>query len=44
MNSVNANWMSVSDHPVPSLRGLTNSVHAYCRFAIMIIAISEAQS
>jgi hypothetical protein len=36
--------MSESVHPVPAWSGLTKSVHAYCRFAIMIIAINEAPS
>ena len=44
MNNVAATWMSDSFQPVPSCSGFTNSVHAYCRFAIMIIAISEAPS
>ena len=44
MNSVNANWMSESFQPVPFCSGLTNSVQAYCRFAIMIIAMSDAPS
>ena len=44
MNSVNANWMSESFQPVPSCSGWTNSVQAYCRFAIMIIAMSDAHS
>src|SRR6185503_1500131 len=44
MNSVKATWMSESFHPVPDCSGLTKSVHAYCRFAIMIIAMSDAHS
>ena len=44
MNSVNAHWMSDSFQPVPACIGLTNSVQAYCRFAIMIIAITDATS
>ena len=38
---MNANWMSESFQPVPACSGLTNSVQAYCRFAIMIIAIER---
>ena len=41
---MNAHWMSDSFQPVPCCSGLTNSVQAYCRFAIMIIAISDAHS
>ena len=41
---MNANWMSDSFQPVPACSGSTNSVHAYCRLAIMIIAISDATS
>ena len=44
MNSVNAHWISDSFQPVPWRIGSTNSVQAYCRFAIMIIAISDATS
>ena len=44
MNSVNANWMSESFQPVPACSGWTNSVHAYWRLAIMIIAIRDARS
>ena len=44
MNSVNAHWMSDSFQPVAVCIGLTNSVHEYCRFAIMIIAMSDATS
>src|SRR5262249_51838373 len=32
---VNATWISVLDHPNFSLIGLTNSVHPYCRLAII---------
>ena len=42
MNSVNASWMSDSFQPVPACSGWTNSVQAYCRLAIMIIATSDA--
>src|SRR5262245_58169035 len=42
MNSANAYWMSDSFQPVPCWSGCTNSVHAYCRLAIMIIAITDA--
>jgi hypothetical protein len=44
MKSVNASWISDSFQPVADCIGFTNSVHAYCRFAIMIIAISDATS
>ena len=44
MNNVNAHWMSDSFQPVPACIGLTNSVQAYCRFAIMTIAITDATS
>ena len=44
MNSVNANWISESFQPVAFCSGGTKSVHAYCRFAIMIIAMSDAPS
>src|SRR6185436_4420716 len=44
MKSVNAHWISDSFQPVPTRIGSTNSVHAYCRFAIMIIAITDATS
>ncbi len=44
MNSVNAHWMSDSFQPVACCIGLTKSVHAYCRLAIMIIAITDATS
>ena len=44
MNSVKANWMSDSLQPVPACSGWTNSVQAYCRLAIMIIATSDATS
>src|SRR6476620_6699890 len=44
MNSVKANWMSDSFQCVLACIGFTNSVHAYCRFAIMIIATSDAHS
>src|SRR4030095_15239571 len=44
MNSVKATWMSESFQPVPDCSGFTKSVHAYCRFAIMIIAMSDAHS
>ena len=44
MNSVKAHWMSDSFQPVPVRIGSTNSVHEYWRFAIMIIAISDATS
>ena len=36
--------MSDSFQPVLCCSGFTKSVHAYCRFAIMIIAMSDAQS
>jgi hypothetical protein len=42
MKSVKANWMSESFQPVAPCIGWTKSVQAYCRFAIMIIASSEA--
>jgi hypothetical protein len=44
MKSANAYWMSDSFQPVPRCSGCTNSVQAYCRFAIMIIAMSDATS
>src|SRR5688572_6457888 len=44
MNSVKANWISDSVQPVSACKGWTNSVHAYWRLAIMIIAISDATS
>src|SRR2546426_12563794 len=44
MNSVNATWISESFQPVCVWAGTTKSVQAYCRFAIMIIATSEATS
>jgi len=44
MKSVNASCTSETAHPVPARSGCTNSVHAYCRFAIMIIATSDATS
>jgi len=44
MNSVKANWISESFQCVLACIGLTNSVHEYCRFAIMIIATSDAHS
>jgi hypothetical protein len=44
MNSVNANEMSEGFHPVALFIGLTKSVQAYWRFAIMIIAMSDATS
>ena len=44
MNSVKANWMSESFQPVLAYIGSTNSVHAYWRFAIMIMATSDAPS
>jgi hypothetical protein len=40
----NANWMSDSAQPVPFCIGSTNSIHAYCKLAIMTIATSEATS
>src|ERR1044072_8979670 len=36
--------MSETFQPVLACIGLTNSVHEYCRFAIMIIAINDAMS
>src|SRR3954449_3970923 len=36
--------MPDSDQPVPACRGVTNSVHAYWRLAIMIIATRDAHS
>ena len=36
--------MSETLQPVLACIGLTNSVHEYCRFAIMIIAINDAMS
>src|SRR5580765_3701714 len=36
--------MSESFQPVPAWSGCTNSVQAYCRFAIMTIATSDALS
>jgi hypothetical protein len=36
--------MSERCQPVADCIGSTNSVHAYCKFAIMIIAISAATS
>jgi len=44
MKSAKAYWMSDSFQPVPCWSGCTNSVHAYCRLAIMIIAMSDAHS
>jgi len=44
MKSVNASWMSDSFHPVPIWTGLTNSVHEYCRLAIITIAMTDATS
>ena len=44
MKSVNAHWMSDSFQPVAARIGSTNNVHEYWRLAIMIIAISDAQS
>jgi hypothetical protein len=44
MNNVNAHWMSDNFHPVAARIGSTNSVHEYWRFAIMIMATSDAHS
>ena len=44
MNSVKPHWISESLQPVAWRMGSTNSVQAYCRLAIMIIATSEAES
>src|SRR6185503_17016611 len=44
MDSVNANWMSESCQPVFACSGETKNVQAYCRLAIMIIAITDAPS
>src|SRR6266511_67281 len=44
MNRVKANWICETFQPVCACSGLTKSVHAYCRFAIMIIAMSDATS
>ena len=44
MNSVNAHCTSASDQPLAWRIGFTNSVQAYCRLAIITIAISEATS
>src|SRR5262245_41561078 len=44
MKSVKAVWMSESFQPVFFCIGLTNSVHEYCRLAIIIIATNDAPS
>ena len=44
MKSVKASWMSDNFQPVPAWTGLTNSVHAYCRLAIITIAMTAATS
>src|SRR5712692_9795701 len=44
MNSVKASEISDSFQPVAVCIGTTNSVHEYCRLAIMIIATSDAPS
>ncbi len=44
MKSVNAHWMSDNFHFVAVRIGSTNNVQEYWRLAIMIIAMSEAQS
>jgi len=35
MKMANANWIDAIDHPCALLIGLTNSVHPYCRLAII---------
>ena len=44
MNSVNAVWMSEQLPAVRPAAAGTNSVQAYCRLAIMIMATSDATS
>src|SRR4029450_10317238 len=44
MNIANAAWISDSAQPVCFCMGPTKSVHAYCRLAIMIIAMTDATS
>ncbi len=41
---MNAHWISDNFQPVACCIGLTNSVQEYCRFAIMVIAITDATS
>ena len=42
MKMLKANWMAAMDQPCALLIGLTNSVHPYCRLAIITMQMMTA--